>query len=228
MKLPINFTAALFVVLMSQNSNPMNAQDIKLPQPEISGGTPFNEVVTQRHSSRLFNSAKLPDHTTIGQLLWTSVGVNRTNPATPLPGKKPADRTNPTAVNAQEITAYLFGKDGVWEYMPQSHLLHKINDTDLRPLLAGTEGFKQDFVLQAPFSILFTADLSQLPPVEHAKLLAAIDAGIACENLNLACAALGIATVPRATMDSAAIIKALNLPDHIVPILNNPIGYAAE
>lgn len=58
--------------------------------------------------------------------------------------------------------------------------------------------------------------------------LCAIDAGIACENLNLAVTAAGLATVPRATMDVAALAKALKLTPSQIPVLNNPIGYPAN
>ena len=68
--------------------------------------------------------------------------------------------------------------------------------------------------------------MTELPEGEQAKAMALVDAGIACENLNLACASERIATVPRATMDVASISALLGLTSRQFPVVNNPIGYA--
>ena len=59
-------------------------------------------------------------------------------------------------------------------------------------------------------------------------MMGAMDAGIVSQNINLFCAGAGLSTVPRATMDQAALRKTLNLSDMQVPMLNNPVGYPAE
>ena len=51
------------------------------------------------------------------------------------------------------------------------------------------------------------------------------DAGIVSGNIYLYCAANGLATVCRRTMDRDALKKALKLPDTTVLHLNYPIGY---
>ena len=81
-------------------------------------------------------------------------------------------------------------------------------------------------MLNAPVSIVFIADMANLPEEDRVKAMALIDAGIACENLTLACTSEGIATVPRATMDTAGISKLLDLSPRQIPVMNNPIGYA--
>ena len=53
----------------------------------------------------------------------------------------------------------------------------------------------------------------------------AIDAGYVSQNIDLACEALGLCTVPRATMDKETLKKELKLTDSQNPILNHPIGY---
>lgn len=203
----------------------MTAQEKKLPAPSMVGGMPMNEVVAQRHSVREFDASREISDTTLGQLLWMAVGVNRPN-AAPDKFGAPANRANPTALNRQEIRAFVFDKNGVWEYMPATHSLSLAKDGDHRKLIAGTEAFSQNFVLEAPVSIVFVADMSQLPQDDRAKAMAMIDAGIACENLTLACTSEGIATVPRATMDSAAIAKLLGFSVCQMPLMNNPIGYS--
>lgn len=81
-------------------------------------------------------------------------------------------------------------------------------------------------MLNAPVCVVFIADLSGLPEGDQTKTMALVDAGIACENLNLACVSEGIATVPRATMDREGIAKLLGLTPRQMPVMNNPIGYA--
>ena len=52
-----------------------------------------------------------------------------------------------------------------------------------------------------------------------------VDTGIVSENVNLFCSAMGLVTVPRASMDGKAIQKLLGLNENQMPILNNPVGY---
>lgn len=136
-----------------------------------------------------------------------------------------ANRSNPTARNWQEIRVFVFDKEGVWEYQPAAHSLALAKEGDHRNLIAGTKEFTQEFVLEAPVSILFVVDMTNLPDEDQAKVMACVDTGIACENLNLACVSEGIATVPRATMDIRAISQLLGLSPRQLPIMNNPIGY---
>lgn len=205
----------------------MTAQEIKLPAPSFKGGMPMNEVVATRHSVREFDSSREIDNVTLGQLLWITAGINRPQAE---PGRfgLAANRSNPTALNWQEIRVFVFDKNGVWEYLPSSHSLSLAKEGDHRSLISGTKEFSQDFVLEAPVSIVFVADMSELPDDEKVKSMALVDAGIACENLNLACASEGLATVPRATMDTDAISKLLGLTSRQVPVMNNPIGYARK
>ena len=63
-------------------------------------------------------------------------------------------------------------------------------------------------------------------PADKGLLMGFTDAGIVSQNINLFCAANGLATVPRATMDSDAIRRLLGLDERYVPALNNPVGYA--
>ena len=85
-----------------------------------------------------------------------------------------------------------------------------------------------DFVMDAPCSIVFVADMTRLPEGGHVRSMALVDAGIACENLNLACVSEGVATVPRATMDVAGLSELLGLTELQIPVMNNPVGYARQ
>lgn len=203
----------------------MTAQERKLPAPSFNGGMPMNEVVANRHSVREFDASREISDSTLGQLLWMTAGINRPD-ADPGSSGVSVNRSNPTALNRQEIRLFVFDKKGVWEYQPSTHSLTHAKEGDHRNLIAGTKAFSQDFVLDAPVSIVFVADMANLPEEDRTKAMALVDAGIACENLNLACASEGIATVPRATMDADGISELLGLTSRQIPVMNNPIGYA--
>ena len=77
--------------------------------------------------------------------------------------------------------------------------------------------------------LLFVSDLSRFEMTgERVKLMAAMDAGIVSENVNLFCSSVGLCTVPRASMDEPAVRRLLNLADHQIPLLNNPVGYPKQ
>lgn len=188
----------------------LNAENINLPKPQTEGGLTVNETLAQRQSIRSFDSAKPIPMQTVSNVLWAACGINRAESGM---------RTNPTARNYQEIDAYWFDSNGVYRYDAIENTLIELAVGDHRTLIAGAE-FKQEFVLDAPASIVIVADTTK-----SGLTASLIDAGIACENINLFCAANGLATVPRMTMDVNGIQKLLSLPDTSIPVLNNPIGY---
>lgn len=199
----------LFVSVAALSGLSLAAQ--ALPVPDKTAGKPVMEAFAQRKSVRDFADRELTDKE-MGNLLWAAMGQNRAD------GKL----TAPSCRNFQEIRLFVFGKKGVAEYMPATHSLRHVADGDHRKLVAAG----QDFVNQAPLSLVMIADMTKFGDVdERAKMMAAVDAGIVSENISLACAGLGLATVPRATMDAAAIIKLLGLPDNHIAILNNPVGH---
>jgi nitroreductase len=54
----------------------------------------------------------------------------------------------------------------------------------------------------------------------------ALDAGIVSQNISLFCAATGLKTRPKASMDKAKIKELLKLADTQTIFLNHPVGYA--
>ena len=63
---------------------------------------------------------------------------------------------------------------------------------------------------------------------EQAQRMMSADAGIVSENINVFCAAAGLATVTRGTMDSEALVRLFGLDASFMPILNNAVGYPVE
>ncbi len=192
----------------------MNAQDlkvIKLDAPTTTGGAPLMKVLNDRKSYREYaaDKIKLKD---LSNLLWAANGINRAD------GK----RTAPSCRNFQEIKVYVVSEEGTYIYNAKEHALNPLTAGDYRGAVAGG----QDFVKSAPISIVLVADMTPFGNMnEHSKLMASVDVGIVCQNINIACTGLGLATVPRATMDHTALKVALKLKDTDLLLMNNPIGY---
>jgi len=187
-------------------------QAIKLNKPDKTRGATFMQALTDRHSTREYSSKELSLQD-ISDLLWAANGINRED------GK----RTAPSAMNRQEIDVYLINKDGAYLYDPAGHELKPVSAGDYRKAVAAG----QDFAATAPVCIVLVANLEKLgdPTKDGTKLTAAMDGGIVNQNINLFCAAVGLATVPRGTMNREELTKALKLTDKQLLILNNPVGY---
>ncbi len=188
---------------------PAFCEDIKLPSPEKDSGVTVTQALKARHSERAFSESEIPMETLSG-LLWAANGFNR-----------PDKRTNATGMNKQTIVVYAIMKSGAYRYDAKANTLVKVCGEDLRAAVAG----RQPFAAKAPVSLLIAADLSD--PVYKApwNMLTHYDAGIVSGNIYLYCAANGLATVCRGTMDRDALKKALKLGDNIVLHLNHPVGW---
>ena len=206
MKANILITAALAAASLGA------AETIKLPAPTADSGVTVTQALKARHSERAFSEKEVPLETISG-LLWAANGFNR-----------PGMRTNATGMNKQTIVVYAIMKSGAYRYDTRANTLVKVCDEDMRKAVAGA----QSFAATAPVSLLIAADVSD--PVYKGKWssLSCYDAGIVSANIYLYCAANGLATVCRGTMDRDALKKALKLGDNITLHLNHPVGYSAK
>ena len=186
-------------------------EDIKLPSPDKDSGVTVMQALKARHSDRAFSEKDIPMEMLSG-VLWAANGFNR-----------PDKRTNATGMNKQTIAIYVIMKSGAYRYDAKGSALVKVCGEDLRTAIAG----HQPFAAKAPVSLLITADLND--PVYKAPwdTLTHYDAGIVSGNIYLYCAANGLATVCRGSMNRDALKKALKLPATTVLHLNHPIGWPA-
>lgn len=192
------------------------AQIIRLPKPAPrTGSMTVVDALATRHSTREFSSVGLTLQD-ISDLCWAACGLSRDD----------NHRTAPTARNKQEIRLFVFTAEAVHEYNAKENILELIALGDRRKLIAGTSTFKQDFVLDAPVSLLMVIDFDIFGSNdEKAMQMGCVDAGIVSENINLYCQAVGLVTVPRATHDTEGLRKLLKLTENQLPIMNNPVGY---
>ncbi|MGE5278392.1 MAG: SagB/ThcOx family dehydrogenase, partial [Acidobacteriota bacterium] len=134
----------------------------------------------------------------LSDLLWAAAGVNRED----------GRRTVPSAKNWQEIDVYVVLPGGAYVYDAKAHALRGVVKGDFRAATG-----LQDFVAVAPVNLVFVADLSRMSGASAADRdrYAAIDAGFVSQNVYLWCAATGLSTVVRGSVDRPALAKALGL-----------------
>jgi SagB-type dehydrogenase family enzyme len=208
-KIVFTLTAVLMTLL---NVYSQELQAIKLNKPDKSRGSAVMKALSDRHSEREYDTKDISLQD-LSDLLWAANGVNRND----------GRRTAPSAMNRQEIDVYVIRKDGAYLYDAGNHTLNPVAEGDYRKAVAGG----QDFAASAPASLVLVANLEKLGNAsdENTRLIAAMDAGIVCQNINIFCSAAGLSTVPRASMDKNELKKALKLSDTQLLTLNNPVGY---
>ena len=188
------------------------AEAIRLPTPDGDSGVTVTQALKARRSERAFSDRELSPEQLSG-VLWAANGFNRSD-----------KRTNATGLNKQEIMVYAIMKSGAYRYDAMGNALVKVCDEDLRPAIAG----HQSFAATAPVSLLIAADVRDPIYTGARSTLSNYDAGIVSGNIYLYCAANGLATVCRRSMDNDALRKALKLPDTTILHLNHPVGYLAD
>jgi len=210
---PMNMKKILAFVLFGAGLMfPAAAQDItELPPPQKTGGMPLMEALATRRTVRSFDSRDLSPQQ-ISNLLWAAFGINRPD------GK----RTAPSARNFQENDLYLLMKNGVYLYRPETHTLKKLMDEDIRHL-----GGTQDFVKDAPLTVVLIADLDRMGGAGTGTDLqtAYIDAGYISQNIYLYCTSAGLATGARGLIDREALGAALQLKNSQAIIIAHCVGY---
>jgi nitroreductase len=181
------------------------AQDVQLPAPRTTGGKPLMEALAARHTSREF-SAKELDAQTISNMLWAAYGFNRSD-----------KRTAPSAMNKQEYNVYVFMASGTYLYDAKENVLKLLIAKDLRKLTG-----KQDFVENVPLNLVFAYDKN----IMESQNMAYLDCGYISQNVYLFCASEGLNSVARGYFDAAQLSNAMGLPENIVPVLTQSVGYS--
>ncbi len=174
------------------------ADTLKLPEPQKDGGIPLMEAITKRRTTREF-SAKEIDNQTLSDILYAAWGISHD-------GK----RTIPTARNLQDMQVYVIKADGTFLYDGTSNNLTPVSDKDLRSYFN-----KQDFMADAPLTLLFTGKDPKYAPMH---------AGSAYQNVSLYTAGRGLNNVVRGMFDKEGIAKELNIPEEEV-LISQTIGW---
>ena len=188
------------------------ARLMDLPSPQTDGGIPLMQALQNRHTSRAFSTKPLPKQV-LSNLLRAAFGINR-------PGE--GKRTAPSSHNRQETDIYVALPEGLYVYVPKGHKLKLVLAEDIRAL-TGT----QDFVKDAPVTLVFVADFARMgDSPEAAKTFAsAANSGFIGQNVYLFCASEGLATGVRSSVDRERLAPKMGLrPDQKI-ILAQSAGY---
>ncbi len=190
----------------------LEADIVKLPAPQMTGGKPLLDCLKARQSSREFGPDKISPEV-LSNLLWAAGGINR-----PDSGK----RTAPSAVNWQDIDIYVATADGLFLYLPKDHALKKILGEDVRGAM-GT----QEFVKDVPLNLIYVSDYAKIPrgTDEDRRFYSGTHTGFISQNVYLFCASEGLATVVRGLIDREAMAKVMQLrPEQHITFAQS-VGY---
>lgn len=189
----------LVVVSVIMAAGSFALEPIKLNEPSLERGKTLMRSLADRHSVREYSDRPL-SHQDLSDLLWAANGVNR-----PKSGK----RTAPSAMDRRDIEVYVLTEKGVYLYAPESSLLQPVAEGDYRQEVRGN---------MPAVNLLLVAE-------DGSFRFADTDAGYVSQNIYLACAALGLATVSCGTMDEPAFREACGLNGRQRIILFHPVGY---
>lgn len=208
---------------------------IKLNPPSLKRGLPLMEALAVRASAREYADRELSLQD-LSDLLWSADGINR-----PAENKS----TAPSAMNAHDVRIYVFMKTGAYLYDQQKHELAPVLAGDFRSQIAMARPPRPaaDIApqatpaaaaplppapLQPPLEIVLVSDGDRFRhgSPEQKAVWGALDAGIVSQNISLFCAACGLKTRPKASIDRDKVRELLKLTAAQVIFLNHPVGYA--
>jgi hypothetical protein len=206
----------------------LSAQDLqplRLNPPDTTRGLPFMKALAVKASATAWSDKEL-SRQDLSDLLWAANGLNR-----PAENKTTAS----SAMNAHDVDIYVFMKGGVFVYDYRNHQLTPVASGDLRaavlmqrPPAPGAERPAPPSTPEAAIQIVLVSDAARFRAGSDQQKLewGALDAGIVSQNISLFCAATGLKTRPRATMNREKIQEVLRLRATQHPFLNHPVGYS--
>nr|BEL00866.1 SagB/ThcOx family dehydrogenase [Dehalococcoides mccartyi] len=199
---------------------------IKLPPHSVRGKMTVEEAISKRRSVRSFSNRQI-NRETLSQLLWASDGITDTVDKL---------RSAPSAGAIYPLDLYIIAGNkgvegleaGVYRYNPERNGLYLQVSGDFRKQLA--EGcFKQDFVADAPFSLVICYRPEDLIKRygNNAEKYAYFEVGHVAQNFSLACVALGLGSVVIGAFTEETICKSMNLNGHPKPLYIIAAGFPA-
>jgi len=193
--------------------------EIQLPRPVKEGKMSLEEAISKRRSKRSFIQKDL-NWEEIGQLLWAAQGITAKIGGFNL-------RTAPSAGALYPMEIYLVSKQGLFHYIPQSHKLEVLVQSDLRDSLANA-CLGQESVAQASIDIVICAVYHRVTDKygERGIKYVHIEAGHIAQNIHLQAISLGLGSVPIGAFSDEAVKKILSLPLEYEPLYIIPVGYS--
>ncbi len=210
-----------------QKPVPKGAKPVRLPEPvKAAGEFGLKKAIAGRKSRRMFleDSVSLEE---LSFLLWATQGVrDGTNPGR-------IYRTVPSAGNRHALETYLavfrvegLGR-GIYRYLPMEHALVLVSEPAMQEERVSGACLGQDFAGSAAVTFIWSVVRYRMEwRYTNASIkLLALDAGHVCQNLYLACEAVGCGTCAMAAYDQEAMDELLGLDgDDEFAIYIAPVG----
>jgi hypothetical protein len=240
--------AALFLAFAAALLPAADLQAIKLNPPDLKRGLPFMQALAVKASAREFSDKELSLQD-LSDLLWAADGINR-------PAENKSTASSAMNAHDVRIYVFLKGGAYLYdppkhELIPvlagdyRSQIMMARPPRPASPTassLASPTGSAAALpAAQAapatppppapanpPVQIVLVSDSERFQHGEAAQKFewGALDAGIVSQNISLFCAATGLKTRPRASLDKAKVKELLMLTDAQTVFLNHPVGYA--
>ena len=202
-------------MLLAVNSPSARQPEVRLPEPQTSGGMSLAEALTKRRSQKAFVSKPLSTKQ-VSQLCWAAQGIT---------DKERGLRTAPSAMALYAIHVFIVDDRGAHEYLPQPHTLRNLSVDGALDRLRMAVG--QASVESAPLSMVLAMEPARLEARcgKNAERYSLIEAGHVAQNVLLQATAMGVASVPVGGIDEGKVAAALDLPAGMRPVYVLPIGH---
>ena len=203
----------LSLMLMCALSVRVNAENIRLPEPEKSGGMSLLEALTLRRTEREFGDKDL-NIQELSNLLYSAGGVNRPEGLL----------VYPVGMGVQDTRIYVIMREGVYEYNPQSHSLEQIDYGDHRAECNS----HSDFAGKASVNLVYVHDLDAWQdvkvPKEAAVRMGMYHSGAIMQNVYLFAASQNWNCCVQGSFDNAKLRELLKLKDNQTITLIQSVG----
>jgi SagB-type dehydrogenase family enzyme len=210
--------------MMTIFANTMQEEKIMLPSPSKEGKISIEEAIVNRRTVRSFK----PDPIAVSdlsQFLWAAQGITDTRRGL---------RSAPSGGALYPLDVYVvIGKkgvkglaEGVYRYLPESHSIEKLAESDRRGELARA-ALGQNWMTQAPVIFVITAEYKRINKKYGNRGIryALIEVGHVGQNIFLQAESLGLGAGIVGAFNDQEVAKVISaLPGH-EPLSIMPIGY---
>jgi hypothetical protein len=204
--------AVVFLGFFLMFAGRADAEDVKLPEPQTTGGAGMFDMLKNR-ASALSGSfpAGAVSMEELSTLLWAASGLNRPEKGWTVPmamGREPYCKV------------YAAGEQGVFLYDWKDNVLREITKGDVRGEL-GSQGF----IANVPYILIFVTDGEALESFgARGAGWGYVAVGAMTQNVYLAAEALSIGVRYMASMNPDAVRGHLKLADSDTPVCIMPVG----
>lgn len=227
-KIIYGLTVCLIISAHAYAADPFDkTMRIKL-KPALLPAQNLQALLEKRASCRSFKGQKIKLDD-IAAILWAACGKK-------FDAQSGASRTIPSAGATHPLELYLVaGTDsvdtlaaGIYHYLIEEHALESVILEEDRRVQLAHACFDQNFVAQAPVSLVIVAKPSRTASRygPRADRYISMEAGSAAQNIYLAATAIGLGTVEVGAFNDAQVNDTLSLHRDSLALSVMPIGYA--